>query len=103
MTVLGTRIDVTSAAARAAVDHNSALAADLRERLAQSALGGPERSRERHAARGKLLPRQRVDHLLDPGSPFLELSPLAATGMYDDEARPPASSPGSAASAANCA
>ena len=86
MTVLGTRIDVTSAAARAAVDHNSALAADLRERLAQSALGGPERSRERHAARGKLLPRQRVDHLLDPGSPFLELSPLAATGMYDDEA-----------------
>lgn len=58
---------------------------ELRERLAASALGGPEKSRERHLARGKLLPRQRVDQLLDPGSPFLELSPLAANGMYDDE------------------
>ncbi|MCX4097877.1 carboxyl transferase domain-containing protein [Nocardia sp. alder85J] len=58
---------------------------DLRARLAAVALGGPARARERHVARGKLLPRQRVDRLLDPGSPFLELSPLAATGMYDDD------------------
>ena len=50
------------------------------------ALGGGERARERHVARGKLLPRERVDALLDPGSPFLELSPLAADGMYDGEA-----------------
>ena len=65
---------------------HAALAAELRERLAVAGRGGPERARERHVARGKLLPRDRVDALLDPGSPFLELSPLAATGMYDDEA-----------------
>ncbi|MGW4351723.1 carboxyl transferase domain-containing protein [Nocardia sp. NPDC004582] len=66
-------------------DAHLALVDELRERLAVSALGGPEKSRERHLARGKLLPRQRVDQLLDTGSPFLELSPLAANGMYDDE------------------
>src|SRR3712207_1299480 len=60
------------------------LVADLRERLAVARLGGAEASRERHTSRGKLLVRDRVDHLLDPGSPFLELSPLAATGLYDD-------------------
>jgi 3-methylcrotonyl-CoA carboxylase beta subunit len=65
---------------------HTALAADLRERLATAALGGPERARRRHAERGKLLPRDRVDALLDLRSPFLELSPLAANGMYDDEA-----------------
>ena len=57
----------------------------MRAKLAAAALGGPERARERHVSRGKLLPRDRVDGLLDPGSPFLELSPLAADGMYDDE------------------
>lgn len=61
------------------------LVGELREKLATSALGGPGKARERHLARGKLLPRQRVDQLLDPGSPFLELSPLAADGMYGDE------------------
>ena len=50
------------------------------------ALGGGERARQRHVERGKLLPRERVDALLDPGSPFLELSPLAAHGLYDGEA-----------------
>jgi 3-methylcrotonyl-CoA carboxylase beta subunit len=59
---------------------------DLRARLAQARRGGPERARQRHVDRGKLLPRDRVDALLDPGSPFLELSGLAADGMYDDEA-----------------
>jgi 3-methylcrotonyl-CoA carboxylase beta subunit len=62
------------------------LAADLRSRLDRVRLGGPQKARDRHVARGKLLPRERVDALLDPGSPFLELSPLAAGGMYDDEA-----------------
>src|SRR5579875_1545626 len=62
-----------------------ALVAQLREKLAAAALGGPQRARERHVARGKLLPRDRVDGLLDPGSPFLEVAPLAADGMYDDE------------------
>ncbi len=65
---------------------NERLVAELRERLAVAALGGPERARTRHVQRGKLLPRDRVDTLLDPGSRFLELSPLAATGMYGDEA-----------------
>ena len=77
------------------------LVSELRDRLRARALGGPEASRARHVARGKLLPRDRVERLLDPGSPFLELAPLAAEGMYDDERRrPPASSPASAGSAA---
>ncbi|PFG38250.1 3-methylcrotonyl-CoA carboxylase beta subunit [Georgenia soli] len=58
---------------------------ELRERLAAVRLGGSESARKRHVERGKLLVRDRVDRLLDPGSPFLELSPLAAYGMYDDE------------------
>ncbi|HEY8282653.1 MAG TPA: carboxyl transferase domain-containing protein [Leifsonia sp.] len=62
-----------------------ALVAELRARLDRAAEGGPARSRERHVARGKLLPRERIDVLLDEGSPFLEIAPLAATGMYDDE------------------
>ncbi len=60
------------------------LVADLRERLAAARRGGSEAARTKHTDRGKLLVRDRVDRLLDPGSPFLELSPLAATGMYDD-------------------
>ena len=59
-----------------------ALVADLAAKRAEAATGGPERLRERHAARGKLLPRDRVLRLIDPGSPFLELSPLAASTMY---------------------
>src|SRR6267143_994911 len=62
------------------------LVAELRERLAKAREGGPERARERHVKAGKLLPRDRVERLLDPGTAFLELSPLAAYGMYDDEA-----------------
>jgi len=61
------------------------LVAELRTKLAAAALGGPERARERHVSRGKLLPRDRVDGLLDPGSPLLEIAPLAADGMYDDD------------------
>ena len=60
------------------------LVADYRARRAEAALGGPERARERHLARGKLLPRERVAGLIDPGSPFLELSPLAAHDMYGE-------------------
>ena len=68
-----------AAAMRSAVD-------DLRAKAQQLALGGGEVARARHVARGKLLPRDRVARLLDPGSPFLEIGPLAADGMYDDEA-----------------
>ncbi|MEU6280071.1 carboxyl transferase domain-containing protein [Streptomyces sp. NPDC047028] len=63
-----------------------ALVEELRGKLAAVALGGGERARSRHTARGKLLPRDRVDTLLDQGSPFLELAPLAADGMYDGQA-----------------
>src|SRR2546421_403847 len=62
------------------------LVTELRERLTKARQGGPERARERHTKSGKLLPRERVERLLDPGTAFLELSPLAAFGMYDDEA-----------------
>src|SRR5450432_2172203 len=61
------------------------LVAELKSKMAVAALGGDERSRKRHTERGKLLPRERVERLLDPGSPFLELSPLAAYGMYDGD------------------
>ncbi len=63
-----------------------ALVDELRTQLEQTARGGSERSRARHTGRGKLLPRDRVQTLLDPGSPFLELSPMAANGMYNDDA-----------------
>jgi 3-methylcrotonyl-CoA carboxylase beta subunit len=65
--------------------HRDAVA-DLGNRLAQVAGGGGARARERHLGRGKLLPRDRVDALVDAGAPFLELSPLAAYGMYDGDA-----------------
>jgi 3-methylcrotonyl-CoA carboxylase beta subunit len=71
--------------ARHAAAHRE-LVADLRQKLAAARLGGPERARLRHVERGKMLPRDRVDSLVDPSSPFLELSPLAAGGMYGDEA-----------------
>jgi len=62
------------------------LVADLRTRLATAAQGGGDTARARHVARGKLLPRDRVEMLLDPGTPFLEFSPLAAQGLYHGEA-----------------
>jgi len=63
---------------------NQALADDLRAEVERIKLGGGEAARERHLGRGKLLPRERVRRLLDSGSPFLELSQLAATGLYGD-------------------
>ncbi|TDD79113.1 methylcrotonoyl-CoA carboxylase [Actinomadura darangshiensis] len=83
---IGSRADVAGEAFKASAAQNEALAAELRDRVDRAGRGGPERARDRHVARGKLLPRDRVDTLLDPGSPFLELSPLAANGMYGDEA-----------------
>lgn len=64
--------------------HMRELVSELRDHLLTVRLGGTQASRDRHVSRGKLLPRDRVDHLLDPGSPFLELSPLAAFGLYED-------------------
>jgi 3-methylcrotonyl-CoA carboxylase beta subunit len=85
MPVLQTHLNARSAdfqanavAMRTAVD-------DLRARVAQAQLGGGDAARAKHVARNKLLPRDRVDRLLDPGTPFLEIAPLAALGMYPDK------------------
>ncbi len=86
MPKLTSALDKTSAAFRKLDAHNRALRDELYETVARAALGGSERSRERHVARGKLLPRDRVERLLDPGSPFLEIGQLAAHGMYGGEA-----------------
>ena len=83
---LGTLADPQDPVFQQNTKMNEALAGELRDRLAAAAHGGPQRARDRHTARGKLLPRDRVAGLIDPASPFLELSPLAAGGMYDDEA-----------------
>jgi 3-methylcrotonyl-CoA carboxylase beta subunit len=81
---IASAIDTQSAEFRANAARMGALVDELRKRRAEAALGGPARIRERHLSRGKLLPRERVMRLLDPGAPFLELSQLAANGMYDD-------------------
>ena len=83
---LTSAVDPTSAAFERNEASHRKLVAELADRLASARLGGPERARTRHTDRGKLLPRDRVDALVDPSSPFLELSPLAANGMYGDDA-----------------
>ncbi|KOG90466.1 hypothetical protein ADK38_08590, partial [Streptomyces varsoviensis] len=80
--VLTSSADPASDAWRANEAAHRELSDHLAQKLAAARLGGGERARARHTARGKLLPRERVDALLDPGSPFLELAPLAADGMY---------------------
>ncbi|HCK84718.1 MAG TPA: methylcrotonoyl-CoA carboxylase [Hyphomonadaceae bacterium] len=83
---LKSSIDPNSEAFAKNAAHHRALAEQLRSRTAQIALGGPEESRTRHTKRGKLLPRERVERLLDPGAPFLEVGALAAYGLYHNEA-----------------
>jgi len=84
LTILASAIDKNTPEFRANAERMRKLVQELQTRRNEAALGGPERARERHIARGKLLPRDRVINLIDPGSPFLELSPLAANNMYDD-------------------
>src|SRR5262249_4281028 len=83
---LPTRVRPSDPEFRANVEHMERLTAALRATRATAAAGGPADARARHTARGKLLPRDRIEHLLDPGTPFLELSPLAAHGCYDGDA-----------------
>ena len=83
--VLDTRLSPDSDGFKANAAHNRALVDRLRADVASAALGGNEKSRERHTSRGKLLPRDRVERLLDPGSPLLEIGQLAANGLYDGE------------------
>ncbi len=86
MSQLQTRIDPSSESFARAREAMGALVQDLRAQAGRIALGGDEAARARHMARGKLLPRERVQLLLDPGTPFLELSQLAAINMYEGEA-----------------
>jgi 3-methylcrotonyl-CoA carboxylase beta subunit len=82
---LSTAIQFESEQYRARAAHNRRLAEELRARVATAALGGSEKARTRHTERGKLLPRDRVERLLDPGSPLLEIGQLTACDMYEGE------------------
>jgi 3-methylcrotonyl-CoA carboxylase beta subunit len=84
VSAIASKIDCKSREFRTNQAAMRALIAELESRRATAAEGGPPRARERHLARGKLLPRQRVMTLIDSGAPFLELSPLAANDMYED-------------------
>jgi hypothetical protein len=86
MQVLKSQIDPRSEEFRANAAATRALVADLSAKVAEAAQGGGEAARDKHTARGKLLPRERVNQLLDPGTPFLEIGQLAAHAMYDGEA-----------------
>jgi len=86
MTILRSTANPSSREYQDNLAANAALCDDLRAEIERVAEGGGERARARHVERGKLLPRERVDRLLDPGAPLLECSALAAHGLYDDEA-----------------
>src|SRR5436305_2840257 len=85
MTAIKSAVSPSSPAVKANAEVMGKLVADLKEKIARAALGGDEKSCKRHTDRGKLLPRERVERLIDPGSPFLELSPLAANAMYEGD------------------
>jgi 3-methylcrotonyl-CoA carboxylase beta subunit len=86
MPKISSQIDNRSAEFLDNAEHLRGLVDELRQRLARVALGGGDRARSKHTERGKLLPRDRIAALLDPGSPFLEIAPLAAEGMYEGQA-----------------
>lgn len=103
--VLDGALNVKSAQFQESQAHMAKLTAELRERVARTRQGGGETARKRHESRGKMLVRDRIDSLLDAGSPFLELSSLAAYNVYGGSStcRAPASSRASAASPASSA
>ncbi|MBU3720590.1 MAG: methylcrotonoyl-CoA carboxylase [Burkholderiaceae bacterium] len=84
MSVIQSSLNTRSEAFQSNAASMRQLVDDLRAKVAQASLGGGESARQKHLSRGKLLPRDRVDMLLDPGSPFLEFSPLAGFGVYRD-------------------
>jgi 3-methylcrotonyl-CoA carboxylase beta subunit len=86
MTVIHTALDTRADEFQANAARMRGLVEDLRAQVEKVRRGGGDRARKRHVERGKMLPRERVRDLLDPGSPFLELSQLAAHGMYGDDA-----------------
>src|SRR3954451_11873049 len=82
MSVIKSQVNARSAEFRANAERMRTLVADLKEKVAAASVGGDQAARDKHTARGKMLPRDRVRNLLDPGSPFLEIGQLAAYGMY---------------------
>uniref|UniRef100_UPI00359FA2C2 carboxyl transferase domain-containing protein n=1 Tax=Delftia acidovorans TaxID=80866 RepID=UPI00359FA2C2 len=86
MSILGTQLNPRSADFLANAAAMRAVVEDLQAQVAKVAEGGGEAARAKHVARGKLLPRERVAMLLDPGTPFLEIAPLAALNMYRNDA-----------------
>lgn len=86
MAIIQSQINTNSKEFAANETHMRELVADLQQHLDQVELGGGDKAREKHTKRGKMLPRERVEQLIDPGSAFLELSPMAAHGMYDNKA-----------------
>ena len=86
MSVIQSKINTRSEEFRANAAAMAAQVADLRDKVAQVALGGGEAARDKHLSRGKLLPRDRIGHLIDPGTAFMEIGQLAAFGMYDGDA-----------------
>src|SRR5258707_4476689 len=89
METLSSAIDPNSPEFKANAEHHRALTRELKERLVLVRRGGGEKYRQRHEEQGKLFVRERIERLLDPGAPFLELSPLAAWNMYNDKASAP--------------
>src|ERR1700681_4387242 len=85
MQTLDTHIDKNSATFKANRDRMRKLVAELRARIATAKEGGGAKYLQRHRAQGKLPVRERIDLLIDPGSPFIEMSPLAALGVYEDD------------------
>src|SRR4051794_26351084 len=86
MQILKSQIDTRSPEFKANANRMQGLVDDLRATTSKVGEGGGQSARDKHIARGKLLPRDRIEHLLDPGTPFLELGQLAAYGMYGDDA-----------------
>ncbi|MYM62430.1 carboxyl transferase domain-containing protein [Pseudomaricurvus sp. HS19] len=85
MAIIKSKVNTRSEEFAVNTEHMAAQVNDLRQKLEEIKLGGGEEYQNRHKSRGKLLPRERINHLIDPGSPFLELSQLAAHGVYDED------------------
>src|SRR5438445_755897 len=86
MTIIDSKLNVRSDGFKANAEAMQSIVDDLKEKIRKITLGGGEEASKKHVARGKLLPRDRVQMLLDPGTPFLEFSQLAAYGMYHNAA-----------------
>ena len=86
MSTLESRVDTGSADFRESREHLDGLVGELRERLAEARAGGGEAAVRRHREQGKLMVRERLERLLDPGTPFLEIAALAGFGMHDGQA-----------------